>query len=71
VAARARRVLDRAERAPGPVLIFGHGHQIRILAAVALGLAPAAGARFMLDPAAVSIIGNEHDVRALRVWNRV
>jgi broad specificity phosphatase PhoE len=70
VGARARRVWARVEAAPGDVLLFGHGHQLRILAAVALDLDPAAGARFLLDPAKVSIIGAEHDLRALRVWNR-
>ena len=70
VGARAQRVLARAETAAGDVLLFGHGHQLRIFTAVALGLDPYAGARFMLDPATVSIIGTEHEVRALRVWNR-
>ena len=69
VGARARRVLERAHRATGRVLIFGHGHQLRILTAVALGLGSGAGARFVLDPATVSIIGTEHELRALRVWN--
>jgi probable phosphoglycerate mutase len=67
---RAGRVLDRVDGVAGDVLLFGHGHQLRILTAVALGLGPAAGARFMLDPATVSVIGTEHEVRALRVWNR-
>jgi probable phosphoglycerate mutase len=70
-AERARRVLERADAADGGVLLFGHGHQLRILAAVALELAPAVGQRLMLDPAHVSILGREHDVRAIRVWNRV
>jgi len=70
VGARARRVWARVDTAPGDVLLFGHGHQLRILAAVALDLAPEVGARLLLDPAKVSIIATEHDVRALRVWNR-
>ena len=70
VAERARRVLARAEQAGGDVLLFGHGHQLRVLAAVAVDLAPAGGSRLMLDPATVSIIGAEHEMRALRVWNR-
>lgn len=69
VGARAGRVLARVEAAAGDVLLFGHGHQLRILAAVALGLGPEVGARFLLDPAKVSIIGSEHELRALRVWN--
>lgn len=70
VGARAGRVWARVDNAPGAVLLFGHGHQLRILTAVALELAPEVGARLLLDPAKVSIIGTEHDVRALRVWNR-
>ena len=69
-AARARRVIARADAAAGDVLLFGHGHELRILAAVALDLGPAAAARFMLSPATVSVIGSEHELRALRSWNR-
>jgi broad specificity phosphatase PhoE len=70
VGARAGRVLARADAAVGDVLLFGHGHQLRILTAVALDLDPAVGERLVLDPATVSVIGPEHDVRAIRVWNR-
>jgi probable phosphoglycerate mutase len=68
-AARARRVLERADAAAGDVLLFGHGHLTRILAATALDLDPACGARLILEPAHVSVIGYERDVRALRRWN--
>jgi len=70
VAARARRVVARADGAGGDVLLFAHGHLLRVLAAVALDLDPHAGAHLMLDPATVSIIGTEHGVRAIHVWNR-
>ncbi|HTD51071.1 MAG TPA: histidine phosphatase family protein [Acidimicrobiia bacterium] len=69
VATRARRVVARCDTAGGAALLFGHGHQLRILAAVAVDLDPAAGARLVLDPATVSIIGHEHELRAVRVWN--
>jgi probable phosphoglycerate mutase len=69
VAARARRILVRADASGGDVLLFGHGHQLRILAAVALELAPGAGARLALDAASLSVIGFEHDSRVLRLWN--
>jgi broad specificity phosphatase PhoE len=69
VAARAARVLERVAAAPGDVLCFGHGHAARVLAAVALELGPPAGARLALDPARISVVGSEHEVRALRVWN--
>jgi len=69
VAARARRVLDRVAAAAGDVLCFGHGHASRVLVAVALELAPQAGARLALDPATISVVGSEREGRALRAWN--
>ena len=69
-AVRAARVVARADGAAGDVLLFGHGHELRILAAVALDLDPGAAARFILSPATVSVIGSEHEIRALRSWNR-
>jgi probable phosphoglycerate mutase len=70
VAERAERIITRAESSAGDVLIFGHGHQLRILTALALDLDPSAGARFALDAATLSIVGHEHEIRALRAWNR-
>ena len=69
VAVRARRVLERVAGAEGDVLCFGHGHASRVLVAVALGFDPGAGSRFVLDPARISIVGSEHDERALVAWN--
>jgi broad specificity phosphatase PhoE len=69
VATRAQRVLDLVAAADGDVLCFGHGHASRVLVAVALELDPLAGARFVLDPARISIVGSEHDERALCTWN--
>jgi probable phosphoglycerate mutase len=66
VAARARRVLDQAD---GDVLVVGHGHQLRVLAACWLGLDPAAGRLLALDPATISILGHEHEQRILTAWN--
>ncbi len=69
VAERAERVLARCATAAGDVLVFGHGHQLRILAAVAVDLGARAGARLALDPAGLSVIGHEHEGRVLRTWN--
>jgi probable phosphoglycerate mutase len=70
VGERALRVLARADAAAGDVLLFGHGHQLRILAAVALDLDPRAGARLLLDPASWSVLEWEREVRAVGTWNR-
>lgn len=69
VGARAQRVLDRCAAVEGRVLLFAHGHILRVLSAVALSFGPRAGAHFMLDPATISVIGTEHGARALSLWN--
>jgi probable phosphoglycerate mutase len=69
VAVRARRVIARCDAAGGDALLFGHGHHMRVLTAVCLGLAPTDGARFALGVATINVIGFEHEYRALRRWN--
>ncbi|MFO1460891.1 MAG: histidine phosphatase family protein [Verrucomicrobiota bacterium] len=72
VSDRADRVVARLREATGDVLIFSHGHFLRALAARWLELPLAAGAHFILAPAAVSILGYEHGNRAepaLIRWN--
>jgi len=69
VAARALRVLDRIAPVDGRVLLFAHGHFLRVLTATALGLGPEAGARFSLDPATISVLGSERETRTVRRWN--
>jgi probable phosphoglycerate mutase len=69
VGVRADRVVAEVEQAAGDVLVFSHGHLLRILTARWLGLAPDAGRLFALDPATVSALGYEHDRRVLREWN--
>ena len=64
------RAPARAEAAGGDVLLFGHGHQLRILAAVALDLDPRAGRAVHARPRDGFDLGSEHDVRAIRAWNR-
>jgi broad specificity phosphatase PhoE len=69
VAARARRVIDRARSVPGDVLLFGHGHQLRILTALWLDFAPGAAQHLQLATASPSMLGYEHDWTALLSWN--
>ncbi|MGI8696292.1 MAG: histidine phosphatase family protein [Mycobacteriales bacterium] len=71
VGARADRVLERVLPAleQGDVLICGHGHFGRVLTARYLGLPVAGGAHFMLAPATLSVLSQEHDVPAVRQWN--
>jgi broad specificity phosphatase PhoE len=69
VAARAQRVLERCDAYDGRVVLFAHAHVLRILTACALGLDPRDARRLALDAATISVIGHEHDYRALRRWN--
>jgi broad specificity phosphatase PhoE len=69
VAARADRVVAEVRAAGGNVLIFGHGHALRILAARWLGLEPTAGRLFALDSATLSILGYDRETAVIREWN--
>lgn len=69
VAARAARVIGRVRSVSGDVLLFGHGHQLRILTALWLEFAPSAGQHLQLEPASPSTLGYEHEWTALLSWN--
>ncbi len=69
VGARVDRVLERAERADGDVLIFAHAHALRVLAARWLRLPPLEGRHFRLDTGTISVLGYERGFRVLRLWN--
>lgn len=69
VAARARRVIDRALAADGDVALFSHGHYLRVLAATWLQLAPEHGADFALGTGTISVLGFEHEYRTIHRWN--
>src|SRR5690606_32259778 len=72
VAARAARVLGRVEptlQDGGDVVLFAHGHLLRVLATVWLGLDPSLGARFELGTAAICLLGYGHGLRTIEGWN--
>ena len=69
VAARAERVIARVRAAEGDVLLFGHGHQLRILTALWLEFSAAAAQHLQLATASPSTLGFEHDWTALLSWN--
>ena len=71
VAARADRVIAELRAAGGDALVFSHGHFLRVLAARWLGLEPADGRLFALDPATISVLGYEHELAVVREWNAI
>ena len=69
VAARADRVIARVRATTGDVLVFSHGHLLRILAARWLALPSIDGGLFALGTATISVLGWEHDAPVIETWN--
>jgi broad specificity phosphatase PhoE len=69
VSARVDRLIEKIRAVDGPVILFAHGHILRVLAVRWLGFPVAAGAHFLLDPATLSILSYYREVPALKQWN--
>jgi probable phosphoglycerate mutase len=69
VSTRADRVIERVRKESGNVIVFAHGHFLRVLTARWCELDPVEGQRFILDPATLSILGWERETPAVRQWN--
>lgn len=71
IGARADRVIARVRSIPGTVLLFAHGHILRVLAARWLGLEPGAGRLLMLNTATLSELSYEHTLKepVIHLWN--
>lgn len=69
VSARLDRVVERCRAVDGRVLLFGHGHALRALAARWLELPVAEGRHLRLDTATVSVLGFERDTPVVLRWN--
>ena len=69
VTERLDRVVARCRAVEGRVLLFGHGHALRALAARWLELPVAEGRHLRLDTATVSVLGWERDTPVVLRWN--
>ena len=69
VSRRVDRVIARARGAAGDVVIFAHGHVLRVLTARWLGLDPLMAKHFVLSTGTISVLGWERDTPALERWN--
>jgi broad specificity phosphatase PhoE len=69
VGARVDPLISELKASDGDVLVFAHGHLLRVLAARWVELPPEAGALFWLATATISVVGFERETAALRRWN--
>ena len=68
VGERVDRVIARARGAGGDVLVSGHGHCLRILAARWIDLEPAAGRLFHLASGTLSELSWEREQPVIKTW---
>jgi probable phosphoglycerate mutase len=69
IGARVDGVIERLVAADGPCAVFAHGHVLRVLGARWIGMPASGGARLGLSTATLSVLGTEHDVRAIARWD--
>lgn len=69
VARRADRAIERIRAAEGDVLLFSHGHFIRVLAARWIGQSSSLGGRLALGTSALSVLGWERETPVIERWN--
>jgi len=51
------------------VLLFSHGHALRVLGARWCDLPPVIGANLVLDPASLCVLGYERETPVFERWN--
>lgn len=69
VGARADTVIAELQGLEGDVVLFAHGHVLRVLAARWLELPPTDGAKLSLSTGTLSVLGWERESPAIRGWN--
>jgi probable phosphoglycerate mutase len=69
IGARADGVVRDLREVDGDVLIFAHGHILRVITARWLGYPPGDGMHFSLGTATLSIVGSEREAASIWRWN--
>jgi probable phosphoglycerate mutase len=70
IGARADRFLKSIAKLEGSLLLFSHGHFLRVLAARWVGLEVAAAQSFNLSVASISRLDFEHERPVISLWNQ-
>lgn len=71
VAQRAHHFLHQVHSLEGKVCIFSSGHFLRVFATQWIGIPPVCGKLLYLNPASISVLGNEHINRVIIRWNDI
>jgi broad specificity phosphatase PhoE len=71
VGRRADRLIAALLPSGGAILVFSHGHILRVLAARWIEQPADVGARLELDTASLSVLGWEQDRRVIEGWNAI
>jgi broad specificity phosphatase PhoE len=66
---RVDRVIREVRQTAGDVLIFAHGHVLRVLTARWLDEHPEGGRHYALQTATLSVLSHEHDNPVILRWN--
>ena len=71
VADRAQQVIDKVwpDLSRGNVALFGHGHALRVLTAVWLGVDPHFGEHLILDAGSMSVLTHHRSTRCIGPYN--
>jgi broad specificity phosphatase PhoE len=69
VGARADGLVEEVRAVQGDVLLFAHGHILRVITARWLGYPPGEGMHFSLGTATLSILGWEREAASIWRWN--
>jgi broad specificity phosphatase PhoE len=69
VGTRVDRVIARSRALAGDIMLFAHGHVLRVLAARWIGLPAGGGQHFLLDTGTVCVLSYYRDIPAVRMWN--
>jgi broad specificity phosphatase PhoE len=69
VGTRADRVITRSRAVAGDILLFAHGHVLRVLVARWIGLPAGGGQHFLLDTGTLCVLSYYQQTPAVRIWN--
>ena len=69
VGARCDALIEELLDVDGDVVLFAHGHILRVFGARWIDLPPEHGARLALSTGTLSVLGWERDNRVLDLWN--